>query len=572
MKKIVVLLLVAFTVKGFSQVNLQTGSANYSLPMFNWQDDKSRLNSIVALSYNSGNGLKVNDVASNVGQGWNLVAGGVITRMQVGEPDDQRAFNGIGNQSDQDITKYPAGYLYATVPAYNGCPDALTKYPIYGAMNQMYAQHNVTAEDKQPDYFTFQFNGKSGMFVLDADTSIDIGMPLGDTKLKISFQRDTTLINQGIRTTITSFTIQDADGLIYTFSQHGLTKVLHSGYCDASQSQEIHQPNFKQGGIYHQTGFDNGQVVNPYIIGSWYLSQIKDPLTQRTITFNYTTHTINSSAGTDISDNRTTSTSYFLLSHKKSIALTPDISSIVYPDGHQVIVNYGNARVDLNGENAVASIDILYNGRYLSEYRLNTTYFILNRYGTPVTPYQKNVARLCLKSVQKIGVDLKEDTPPYIFDYYLGSDNADDFVPPPFFYAKDIFGFYNGNNSIDYYGTPIPLQDTSVSQLKFDQLRGLCFLTMHNDSGYYPNNPVPVYVNPKSGYAKNGLLKQIIYPTGGTLTYQYSQNTGTLSGVYNASGPLIGGVSVSQTSSTDGGYSNGCGNPMITTYKYVLRN
>jgi len=52
-----------------AQVNLQTGSATFSLPMFSWQDDKSRLNSIVALSYNSGNGLKVNDVASNVGQG-----------------------------------------------------------------------------------------------------------------------------------------------------------------------------------------------------------------------------------------------------------------------------------------------------------------------------------------------------------------------------------------------------------------------------------------------------------------------------------------------------------------------
>src|SRR5690349_2614696 len=75
----------------YGQVNLQTGSATFSLPMFNWQEDKSRLSSIVALNYSSGNGLRVNDVASNVGQGWNLLAGGVITRIQAGEPDDQRA-------------------------------------------------------------------------------------------------------------------------------------------------------------------------------------------------------------------------------------------------------------------------------------------------------------------------------------------------------------------------------------------------------------------------------------------------------------------------------------------------
>src|SRR5581483_11542224 len=79
-----------------AQVNLQTGSAVFSIPMFNWQDNKSRLKALVALSYNSGNGLKVNDVASSEGQGWNLAAGGVITRLQVGEPDDQQAFAGSG--------------------------------------------------------------------------------------------------------------------------------------------------------------------------------------------------------------------------------------------------------------------------------------------------------------------------------------------------------------------------------------------------------------------------------------------------------------------------------------------
>jgi hypothetical protein len=111
--------------KPYAQVNLQTGSATFSLPMFNWQDDKSRLNSVVALSYSSGSGLKVNDVASNVGQGWSLVQGGVITRMQVGEPDDQ-----VANESSDPNAKYPSGILYATVPAYNGCPNALTKYPL----------------------------------------------------------------------------------------------------------------------------------------------------------------------------------------------------------------------------------------------------------------------------------------------------------------------------------------------------------------------------------------------------------------------------------------------------------
>ncbi len=586
MKHIIrLLVLVVFSVQVKAQVNLQTGGATYSIPMFNWNDDKSRLNGMVALNYNSGNGLKVADMATNAGQGWNLIAGGVISRMQVGEPDDQPAFPGVkypgtGQPLDEDVTKYPAGYLYATIPISNGCPNALNTYPIYSAKNTKYSPHNVTSEDKQMDYFAFQFNGKSGMFILDK-TNPGNGVFIGDSKMKVTYQVDLSMVNNttsGIRTVITSFTIQDVDGLIYKFKQHGLSKVLHAGYCGSDLSTEQNQPNFQQAGVYHQTGFDKGQtsvqVINPYIIGSWYLSEVDDPLTHRIINLYYNAPVAATNfAGLDISDNRTATKSYIVINHKKSVTVTPHLSSIAYPDGHQVNINYGSARVDMNGENAIASVDVLYNGRYLSEYQLNTTYFILNRYGTPSSAYQKSVARLCLKSVKKLGVDLKEDSPPYNFDYYTGSDAPDDFVPPPFFYAHDVFGFYNGNYSMDYNGSQLPLQNTDVSKLNFDQLRGLVYLTQYNDNPASIKT-VPVYVNPKPGYAKNGLLKQIIYPTGGTLAFTYAQNKGSYSNVvYNASSSgYIGGVSVNTTSSTDGGYSNGCGNPIVTNYNYVLND
>ncbi len=556
MKKAMFFLVVFHSViTSIGQVNHQTGSAVFSLPMFSWQDDKSRLSSVVALNYNSGNGLRVDEVASNVGQGWNLVAGGVISRMTVGEPDDQQANE--GNGSDQDISKYPAGYWYAPVPAFNGCPGALSKYPIYKAMNQQYTLHNRTVEDRQLDYFSFQFNGKSGMFVLDtlADGTM-VGVPLGDTRLTISLKRDPNLrIQKGIRTTITSFSIQDVDGLIYKFSTHGVTQVLHEDYCDANITQPLTQPKFKDNQVYHQAGFANALLTSPQVIGSWYLDTIADPLTQRKIYFTYYLRSVNSKAGEGISYNQ--SGNYSIISHKTSITTTPEIKSITYPDGHLVSFGYaGITRADFNGEYALSTVDMSYQGRPLSEYQLNTTYFILNRYGTPTTSYQNSVARLCLRSVKKIGVDLKEDTPPYIFDYNLGSDAVDDFVPPPFFYAKDIWGYFNGNNSVGFDGAAIPM-NTTASQLSNNQLKGLCFLHM---------GVTGVYLNPKTGYAKNGLLKQIIYPTGGTLSYQYAQDTGVL----GTSTTAVGGVHVTQTSSTDGGYSNGCANPIVTLYNYVM--
>ena len=569
-------LLFSFLAKPFAQVSLQTGSAVFSLSMFKWQDDKSRLNSVVSLNYNSGNGLKVNDMASNVGQGWNLAAGGVVTRMQIGEPDDQPAYSGTpqyGNGSDQDVTKYPAGYLYHSINPTTGCPKALTRYPTYGGQNVLYAQHNLTGEDKQKDYFTFQFNGKSGLFILDTANG-DHGVLLGDSKMKIAFQRDPSLINSGIRTTITSFTITDVDGLVYKFTNHGLTRLLRAIFSNADGSKIATQPTIKNGGVYCESAFDlgptaapwvNKYIANPYIINNWYLSEVDDPLTGRKISYTYNTLNLSTSAGQDISYNNSLD-KYIVLSYKKSITTTQEIASIVYPDGHYINFNYATAaRFDYPGEKAIASVDVQYEGRFLSKYLLNTSYFILNRYGTPTTSYQKSVCRLCLRSVQKIGVDQKDDSPPYFFDYYAGSSNGDDFVPPPFFYAKDIWGYYNGNNSIasnsPLTGSTIPVSLTAslAYNLGFNALKGLCF---QND------NVSGTYYNAKPGYAQNGLLKEIIYPTGGSLTYQYTQNSGSFTG--SSTVMNVGGVHVSQTSASDGGYSNGCGNPVITNYNYVM--
>ncbi|MGH2645184.1 MAG: hypothetical protein ACRDE2_14620, partial [Chitinophagaceae bacterium] len=429
---------------------------------------------------------------------------GVITRLQVGEPDEQIAYykgiNTGASENDLDLTKYPAGYLYAPVSASMGCPKSLTKYPLYKAMNRLYTQHNKIAEDREPDYFSFQFNGKAGMFILNPSTGT--GTSLGDTKMKITFITDTTMAtgdSNGIRTTITAFSIQDVDGLIYTFSIHGLSRVLEQQFCDANATRPKTQPTFNGGYTYYQSGFIDPQYVNPWIIDSWYLSSIKDPLTGREVKFSYTPHSITNNNDIGISYNHGDNShvkNYAVLTRKTSITMDQDISGISYPDGHAVVFHYGAAeRADLPGEYPLTSVDITYDGRYLSEYDLGTTYFILNRYGTPVSPDEKSAARLCLHSVTKIGVDLKASSPSYVFDYYIGNaDSTDDFVPPPFFYAKDIWGYYNGHASVAADGSAIP-KNSTILKLPFLQLVGLCF---------YRENDTSLVLNPKEGYAENG--------------------------------------------------------------------
>ncbi len=542
-------------------MNLPTGSATFSLPMFNWQDDKSRLSSIVELDYNSGSGLKVSDVASNVGQGWNLISGGVISRQQVGEPDDQIARD--GNGTIEDVTKYPSGFLYSAVSynVHSGCPTSLTKYPIFPDKNHIYKQHNEVAEDKEADYFSFSFNGRTGMFALDRTqvTTSSTTCPclsIGDSKLKI-WCILSNMTSQQIRTTIDVVYIQDENGLIYKFATHDVTQVLKTQYCDAKLNAKYTQPKLKSGKVYFENSFpDPVNTVNPKIISSWYLTEISDPLTLRKITFTYTIpEIIHADAGNSISYYE--QKNYSMISHSVSYTETPKIASITYEDGHQVIFNYSTYdRLDLAGDKILLSVDIKYQGRYISKYILNTRYVIKNRFGNPNVS-ERGLARLYLKSVKKIGPDLKGEDRPYSFDYWLGSSATGDFVPPPFFHIKDIWGYYNGDNNFEVNGTTRINLDQPLYSFSNVQLQGLCFIR---------DNIQGIIFNPKPSYAKNGLLRQITYPTGGSLNYDYAQNY-TFNGTQNT---ITGGVHVIATTLTDGGYSNNCNNAIVTNYNYAL--
>lgn len=549
MRKLLLLAFVALSTFAKAQVNPQTGSAVFSLPMFEWHDNKSRLNLNVSLNYSSGSGLKVNDIASNAGVGWNLLAGGVITRMQVGEPDDQMPYH--GNSTPEDITKYPAGFLYAQESPNSGCPQGLARYPLYGDKNHIYKEHNLVAEDRERDQFAFQFNGRSGLFVL-AKNNNDKAVLIGDSKLKIWYDRNENNVSNNIRTTIVSFYVQDENGLIYKFSNYELTKVLNVHFSNNDGTIKYTQPKFEDGKVYHEGSFDEMTQRN-LTINSWYLSEIEDALTHRKIYFGYNTRNIEAKA-TGIAYHE--ENDYSIISHTRSVTQTPVINNVTFPDGHLVTFNYGAERADLDGDFALSGVHVSYYGRILSRFSLTTAYFILNRYGMPSSDYQKKCARLCLLSVKRIGVDSKAEEQPYVFDYYTGAGAYDDIVPPPYFHMKDIWGYYNGTASVSYNNNTLPFH-TPLEDLYNEQVMGLCFIRAGTTN---------IALNPKTAYAKNGLLKKINYPAGGTLIYEYLQNYGVLGGQHRE----VGGVHVSKTLASDGGYSNDCDHPVTTNYSYVL--
>jgi hypothetical protein len=70
---------------GSTPVGLHTGIPNISIPIYTIKT--SRLEVPISISYHAG-GVKVSDIASWIGLGWSLEAGGVVSRSVVGRSDD----------------------------------------------------------------------------------------------------------------------------------------------------------------------------------------------------------------------------------------------------------------------------------------------------------------------------------------------------------------------------------------------------------------------------------------------------------------------------------------------------
>src|SRR5690606_8850101 len=65
---------------GSVPVGLSTGIPNISVPLYSYaQSGQGNLGLDISLNYHAG-GIRVDEVSSNVGIGWSLSAGGVITR------------------------------------------------------------------------------------------------------------------------------------------------------------------------------------------------------------------------------------------------------------------------------------------------------------------------------------------------------------------------------------------------------------------------------------------------------------------------------------------------------------
>ncbi|RPD42748.1 hypothetical protein [Chitinophaga barathri] len=136
-------------------VSYYTGVPNISIPIYNVQNRD--ISVPITLSYHSG-GIRVDEEASWVGLGWNLSAGGAITRTVRGGDD-----LGVGG--------YPDSYIPTSLTP--GTDEyVLPMDPAEWTRDISFVEEVLTGQaDSEPDAFVLTFNGRSVKFFLNKRTN-----------------------------------------------------------------------------------------------------------------------------------------------------------------------------------------------------------------------------------------------------------------------------------------------------------------------------------------------------------------------------------------------------------------
>ncbi len=176
---------------GQSPVGLFTGTPNVAIPLYEYQTNN--LSIPISLTYNS-NGIKVDQLSSNVGLGWSLNAGGVISRITRDKSDEYNNYF----YPDEEIHK----------PLGKKSPRALEFF-------QMIADNPDV--DSETDLFMYNFNGHTGQFIFNNNRSIVL-VPHKD--LQITYFDDQYEV---------SFKITTSDGVEYFFTKTETSVMRTSG-------------------------------------------------------------------------------------------------------------------------------------------------------------------------------------------------------------------------------------------------------------------------------------------------------------------------------------------------------
>ncbi|GGC72578.1 hypothetical protein GCM10011387_27600 [Pedobacter quisquiliarum] len=337
-------------------VGLSTGIPSVGVPIYEWKGQNFGINFKVSLDYHAG-GIKVDEMASTIGLGWALNAGGVISRTKRGIPDE-----------------FPTdGFLDRKLPidAYDG------NVPVdYANSDRLFYRMNAGYIDTQNDIFTYSFNGRSGRFVLGKNND---SLFLDNAKLKLVKEKQVI----GGLTLFTKFTIIDELGYKYIFSAY-------------------------------ETTLENPSSFSGNYTSAWHLTEIVNPSGKDHIVLQYDDTDMH--VGTSMSSTQAipvtldgNKDSHYAVGGSQPFVRTKRIKSIIFPDQNTVNFTYDNIRrQDVGNSN-----DYLLKKITISKGPTSRGFLLNQNYSLG--------GRATLLSVREVGGTQEIPLKPYIFEYYTDS-------------------------------------------------------------------------------------------------------------------------------------------------------
>ncbi len=396
-------------------VDMSTGIPNVSVPIFTVVG--KGISVPISLSYHGG-GVRVDEVATWVGLGWSLNAGGMITRRVKGAPDEDSSFGFLAQAGN--------------IPNLEDLDYTIEEFEAIDNMG------NKTL-DGEADLFSYSFAGYSGKFFFDADGGVHC---IPHNNLKIEYTSG-----------LMSFTITTPQGHEYLFS-----------------TLETSPGTVGLGGL-GSTSYSNAVAT------SWCLTKITNLANLDEITFEYTdyraqyatdyfeTHEYRGSILSNCDDYIPAHTFNWGINLKTDYG--KDLSKITSDLYTVEFINAGSRR-DLNmisGDHRLDRIVVKNpSDEIVKEFKLEQDFWqassgTVNPWGS-INPMVGTDARyrMYLQSVQEVGYD-GTSKPPYTFDYDQGSS-----LPARLSLSQDHWGYYNGASNS--YLTP------DLEEIPFVTLQG----------------------------------------------------------------------------------------------------
>lgn len=383
-------------------VGYYTGIPTISIPITELKS--RRLSTSIKLDYHA-SGIKVEEVASRVGLGWSLQAGGSITRVVRGLPDDSAG----------------KGWIE---PGVLGPMDI----PNMSLVQQDFFLRTVAggAVDMEPDVYNYNFAGLSGKFILDKTGKVST-MP--HEKLKITLVKDAA--------TIVGFVVADTEGKLYFFgkSQDGARAAVD---------------------FIHNSSGCNGALPTLLDYNStWHLLDIVESNLEDAILYeyeSYATSTCNKSTETKYSPPSKPTTLCYNFTDLSGYRIKSVQTALT-----KIEFGYLTNRLDYPGDARLDQITIKdYKLNLIKTYLLSYDYFVAtsglvpNQYCATTIAADARLKRLKLLSVQERGSDNALVAPPYLFEY------DPQVLPERFSYQQDYWGYFNNIPQNEVDGTLVP--------------------------------------------------------------------------------------------------------------------